>query len=359
MERRLSPPSASRIASNGGPPTGIHALERLQPLRRLGILALLQACPFGFEAGGAFVVCRNSPHDRRRIREVGRVEQGLPEHAAALGHGAAQCLEHGGAVGIVRRQAGDAHRLRIQHALVGGGLRQGRLLHVGRRLRGSRCGRILPGQGLGLGLGAQRRAARQRVVDHPAHLLLRTKAEQEGAVGRHRGVVGEGQYPDVGLRGEWAHRSDPGPEQGTEDDLGALRDHLGGRRARALGGVAGVARQQHEVILADVEQRHLGRIQHVPAERPGRPGQRQQQADPHLGRQFRLGRLRLFLRRRYPVRGAGGQTEQQTESGCDQARVHARLIHLHSPLRQGGRRRRRAPTGRRVGNLTTKSREVN
>ena len=54
-----------------------------------------------------------------------------------------------------------------------------------------------PGRARARGATARRR---QRVADHPAHLLLRTKAEQEGAVGRHRGDVGEGQYPDVGLR---------------------------------------------------------------------------------------------------------------------------------------------------------------
>ena len=53
-------------------------------------------------------------------------------------------------------------------------------------------------------------------------------------------------------------------------------------RARAERRAGGIARQQDQLVGADVEQRHLRRIEHVLGELGGVAGERQQQADLEL-----------------------------------------------------------------------------
>ena len=68
------------------PADGIHALERLQPCAASGSWLCSRRARSASRPAARSSWRRDSPHDRRRIREVGRVEQGLAEHATALGH---------------------------------------------------------------------------------------------------------------------------------------------------------------------------------------------------------------------------------------------------------------------------------
>jgi hypothetical protein len=158
---------------------------------------------------------------------------------------------------------------------------------------------------------------RDRIAHHAVDLLLGPEAEQEGAGCGGGGDVGERQHADVGGGRDRADRADRLIEQRAEDHPGAFGDHLLGRLAGALGRALGVARQERQIVGADIEQRHLGGIEHVLRE-PGRgAGQRQQQADPQLGEGL-LELARRWLRRqgrlRYPFGGAGRQQEQQTDT---------------------------------------------
>jgi hypothetical protein len=112
------------------------------------------------------------------------------------------------------------------------------------------------------------------VAHHALDLLLGTKAQQVGTRAGDARDVGERQHADIGLGRDRADRGNRLVEQGAENDLRPLVDHLLGGLAGTHGRAAGVPGQQHQVVGADVEQRHLGSLKHVLAEIGGASRQR-------------------------------------------------------------------------------------
>jgi hypothetical protein len=183
------------------------------------------------------------------------------------------------------------------------------------------------------------------IGDDAIDRLTRRKAEQEGAVSRELVGCREGDHVDPSVLRHRLHRLDLAGEQRPEDELGALGQCRAGGARGTLRRSFGVARQQDEMLVGEIEQRDLRRIQHGPPERRARPGERQQQGDMHLlataRRRRRLGRawgdtlglaerlpgraLQGGRRGRYPGAAAAGEERRQSE-GKD-----------HGPCRDGAR----------------------
>ncbi len=140
--------------------------------------------------------------------------------------------------------------------------------------------------------------------------LARRKTEQERAVAGELAGRRERDYVDVGLARHRLDRLDLGGKQRPENQLGPAGDRRAGGAGCPFRRPFGVARQEGEMLIGDVEQRELRRVEHGTADPGTRPAQRQQQRDLHLGagrrgrRAGRSGQDRLRLGRSSDRRGA-------------------------------------------------------
>ena len=341
-ERRLSPPSASRIASNGGAADRVHGLERLQPLFRLRDRR---------SAPGARVRLRGWPRARHRRRSAVPPARDPRNWSGRAGSRRARRRPP------PRRGATPRARSRRRHRLAPGRrcaatpdrTRPGRRWAGRRSAVPSRAPHPLqalrphPARGSARARGAavRRSPARSRPPGAPA-----PPDESRAGKCRQSPPRRRSRTPGPGCRPAPRAGSPPRPPPRTAARGSPRRlarsppwppcaRRRGCSRCRAAAAPGRCRR--HRTAPSGPHPACPGR-----APRPARTAAAATRPGPRAA--VRLGRLRLFLRRRYPVGCAGRQSEQQTESRCDQASVHARLVHLHSLPRQGGRSRRRAPT---------------
>ena len=276
------------IASNGGGAERVEGLQALERLPRLLVVVqLLEPRALALERRLALVVGRDLADHGRGVGLVRRIEQGLAELAAALEHRAAQRRHRGRAIGVVGREARDPDRAADRSAL---GAR------IGRR---AGAGHAAP--------AGRRRDVLERVAHDALDLLLRPEAEQEGAVGRGRGDVGERQHADAGRRGDRADRGHRLVEQRPEDHRGALVDHLLGRlrgrpaACRRYRAAAGSDRSRRRRTAPSAPHRACPGRARRPARTAaaaGRPGA----LGGSCGSSSALRRLHGRRRLRYPVR---------------------------------------------------------
>ncbi len=115
------------------------------------------------------------------------------------------------------------------------------------------------------------------IVDDPGHLLLGAEAQDVDAGCHDGGIVGEGEDADAARRGDGRHGCGRAAEQRPQQELGTCLEGLVRCLDGAFRAVAGIARDELERAVANIEQRHLGRRLEVGTELRRRARQRHQE----------------------------------------------------------------------------------
>ncbi len=142
-----------------------------------------------------------------------------------------------------------------------------------------------------IAIGALRHHRREIVValrggigDHPLDFVLRQEAEQIGAIARHAFLGREGQHRHAAIARDGRHRRHGWAEQGTDDDLRALGQELGGRCRRIFRPGAFIGGHQKNAAVLGIINCQRRRLHHrggQGARRRRAAGERQDHPHPH------------------------------------------------------------------------------